>query len=148
MSLALVVGGALVIALTRSVEAFIYGGLGILAVLWIWAGMLLARRRGPAQLVLTDESISSPVFKLGWDRIAGIDIGETSEGGHRALFIEPLQDTDIEWAGGFLRLNATVSRLFGMPQLQILDQNLDGSVFELAREMEARAGRELMRPQT
>jgi hypothetical protein len=127
-----------------SLTSYAVGGLLLLSSAWIAVLMVTLGRGGtPMQLVLSNEGLAGPAFSIHWEQIESVEFGEVAN--QRALIIEPHPDAEVRWRSGVFRANARLARAMGMPVITILDANLDRSIFELAREMEARAGRPLVR---
>ena len=146
---AVVVGCVLTIIFDRSwgTAAFAAVLLGLFA--WIWGTEFAARRaRGDTvnQLVLTGDGIRSPLFSLDWGSVARVWIGATSAqtGSLRALFIEPLRASDVQWARSrTIGVSRWLTAKMGQPQLRVLQANVDLPLEQLLAEMERRAGRSL-----
>lgn len=147
VSLVLLLGSIAWIAASPSWMSIVWGGVLIVLLAWIWATMLVAKRLGggvPHQLVVTRQAISSPFWSLRWDRVRGVWIGHTPAGSLRALFIEPLQASDVELPSSrLLRLNRMLSERGHSAALTILEANIDRSVEQLMLDLERQTKREL-----
>jgi hypothetical protein len=140
-------GAAIWIAVSPSWESAIYGGFTIAAFAWVWGTHFAARRaRGnaPVQIVATKQGLSSPWWSLDWSRVHRIWIAPTAAGELHALNIEPIQPADItRTPSKTLRFNARVSELMNMSTIQILQDNVDRPLEELAADFERMARRPL-----
>jgi hypothetical protein len=147
VSVAVVVGAAVLLAFDRSVAAIVAAVLLIGSIAWIWATNLDGRRaRGnaPNQLVLSADGIRSPVFSLPWEGINRVWIGTTSAGGLRALFIAPVRSSDVRWSSSkMIRANRWLTERLDQTPIQLLQVHMDIPLERLVAEMEKRAGRKL-----
>jgi len=147
LSVGLLVGSAVWIALRPSWSSIIVGGGLIVLLVWQRVTMLGARRltgNAPVQLVVTPELISGPpIWSLRWDRVRSITIGETPAGSLRALFIEAFEPSDIELANSRI---FTLNRAFSGRQgavITILERTIDRPVEQLMIDLERISSREL-----
>jgi hypothetical protein len=81
--------------------SIVSGGVLIALAVWVWVTMLVTKRMAagaPYQLVVTRERVSSPWWEPAMGPRAGLWIGRahSQTGSLRALFIEPLQASDVE----------------------------------------------------
>jgi hypothetical protein len=149
-SIAFTVGSAIWIGLSPSWGSIVYGGLLIVVFSWLWLTRMAARRarRGePLQLVATSDGVSSFLWSLDWNRVAGIWIGPTAAGGVEALHIEPIRTEDIRWKtpSKILRVNARLGGTMNMAPLQIPRANVDRPLEDIASDLERLARRPLRR---
>jgi hypothetical protein len=137
--------GALAWTVVRpSVASVAFGIVTIGLLAWIWAFVFAMRRCVAPRLVVTREAISSPQGTLRWDRVQSLSIGTTPAGSLRALFIEPIQPSDVQLPPSrILRLNRLFSEWAEGGRLTVLEANLDRPVEQLMLDLEPQAGREL-----
>ena len=150
VSIVFTVGSAIWIGLSPSWASIVYGGLLIVGFSWIWLTRMAASRARhgePLQLVATSDGVSSFLWSLDWNRVAGIWIGPTAAGGLEALHIEPMRPEDVRWKAPskILRVNARLGGAMNMAPLQIPQANVDRPLEDLASDLERLARRPLRR---
>lgn len=137
-------------------QSIVIGGFAIVAFGWVWLSRLADRRaRGGAalEIVATSQGLTSPLWSIDWDRVAGMWIGPSAVGAwsggkaaHKlqALHIEPMRPEDLHMVDSkTLRLNARVGDAMRLSSTQILQVNVDRPLAELESQLRSISGRSL-----
>jgi hypothetical protein len=126
-------------------ESILIGGTGVVALAWSGVLVHVSRRLrggGPRAIVATREGVSSPAWKITWDRVDRVVIRQSQAG--PALVIEPLRPDDVELSPSrILGLNRRLNAATRSPQIMLPQRVLDRPLGDLVAQLEELAGRPL-----